>query len=481
MASGRFDVPRDPQVSSRHAYSYCVWSSSKDNANNKSSVNVKVYVGKYSTSTEPTRCTMNTYVSVSGATEPNKSVEPGSIQWVYPNSEIKVFDQSFEVKHNDDGTKTISISVSIGNNGVYHASGSASNLSLDTIPRATDMPSFSSGYIEDTYTITLSPKISGATHSIKMVFGKLTNWLQSDGSLGSSEKKLSGKSLSITIPKTYYTQFNGPEADCTMYLYTYNGNTNVGSKSKGVKIYCSSSRCSPRLGGTVEDTNSKTIELTGNKNILIANASTALVTPTIQISDSDDTSAYVTSKKINNSAFTTATKSISKPTSNVFDLQVTNSRNLTTSKTLQATGGIIPYIELTFNIVDLFRPEPTTGEIRLKYDGKYYPGNFKENGENNTLTLIWEYKLTNSDDDFITGGELTPTINTSNKTYSGDVILGNEFDYTKGYTFRFTYKDSIIDKSITKPVPKGYPIFWWNEDAVYIIGDLYVEGQINPS
>lgn len=480
MASGSFNLSKI-LGDSKYIYSYTKWSSSKNDADNKSSVNVKVYVGKSSGSTTPTRCTMNTYVSVSGSTEKSKSEEPGTIQQVNGGQEILVFDKSFEVKHNDDGTKKITISVSIGNNGVYHASGTSGEVSLDTIPRATNMPSFATGYIEDTYTLTLSPKISGAKHSIKMVFGSLTNWLQADGSLGTSEKLLSGKSLSLIIPKSYYTQFDGPEKNGTMYLYTYNGNAYVGGKSKTFKINCSSSRCTPRVNGTVIDVNEQTIALTGDENILVANASTALVTPTIQISDSDDTKAYVTSKKVNNSAFTSDTKSINKPAQNIFDLQVTNSRNFSTSKTLQATGGMIPYVELTFNIIDLFRPEPTTGEIQLKYDGKYYPGNFKENGENNSLTLIWEYKLTGSDDDYTTGGELSPTINSEKNTYSGDIILGNMFDYTKGYTFRFTYKDSIIDKSITKPVPKGYPIFWWNEDAVHIIGDLYVEGQINPS
>lgn len=480
MASGSFNLSKI-LGDSKYIYSYVKWSSSKNDKDNKSSVNVKVYVGKSSGSTKPTRCTMNTYVSVSGSTEKSQSEEPGTIQEVNGGQEILVFDKSFEVKHNNDGTKTISISASIGNNDVYHATGSANNLTLDVIPRETDTPALAAAYVEDTVSITLSPKISGAKHSIKMVFGSQTHWLQSNGALGSSEVKLSDKNLTMIIPASYYSEFNGTSKNATLYLYTYNGNTKIGSgKSKTVKISCNPTLCIPIITWVIQDINSTTLALTGDADTVVANASTVLITPTITVSDTDDTTAYITSKKVDNNIFTTNTYTVPKAAKKDFDITVTNSRGVTNSATASMVN-IIPYVELTFNIVDLFRPEPTTGEIQLKYDGKYYPGNFKENGENNPLTLIWEYKLTGSDDDYTTGGELSPTINSEKNTYSGDIILGNMFDYTKGYTFRFTYKDSIIDKSITKPVPKGYPIFWWNEDAVHIIGDLYVEGQINPS
>lgn len=573
------------------------------------------FSGNYIISKEPTNVT--TKGSGAQDTTTNWKYFEGRQDGRYEKGETVVKTITGTVYHNSSTGKASISASAYANAGPWNWKGTASgSADLPTIPRETPAPAFSSAYVEQTVTLAIAPKISGAQHSVKMVFGSLTNWLQSNGSLGSSEKKLSGKSLTMVIPKTYYKQFSGESKTGTLTLYTYNGDTKVGSgKSVTFKISCNPTLCIPNISGTAKDTNSVTVALTGDENTVVANASNIQVIPTIRISDSDDTTATITSKKVNKTSFTTSTYTFEKATTKSFEISVTNSRGLTNSKTVSMSR-LVPYVSLTFNVIDLYRPEPTTGEIALEYSGKYYPGEFTNglgkdtkylevgdklvydnitfsfpddlylsmqdletnkkhtivktneyeifygkfdtsydgvespyieysvwyseidgnnqmtpyhvyitksngtfvtgafmnettiisgadlgtvvevnsndtivypyitektinNGTFNTLDITWKYKPKSSNT-YIDGGVLTPKINTEKNTYSGKITLGTNFDYKQQYDFIFYYKDKIINSSLKKSVTRGLPIFWWSEDAVHIVGDLYVEGEINP-
>ena len=391
--------------------------------------------------------------------------------------------QDFTIKHDDDGKKTQRVTAEIHSSAFTPSYSVADGwVTLVTIPRATELPTLGTMSIEGLTYLQLSPKISGAKHSVKMVFGNLQNWVQSDGTLGSSETKLSGTNLPITIPTEYYSQFSGPSGQGTMYLYTYNNTDKVGEKSKTFKIVCNASLCTPIVDATVEDINPITLALTQNPNVIIANASNVLITPSIQITDEDDTTGYLTSKSIDATVFTTDTVVMNESTKKDFLLSVSNSRGFTGKKTVSAEGDLIPYVKLTFNIDELYRPETTGSEIVLKYSGKFFTGEFA-NGVSNELTLWWKYKTGSTE--YVDGGTLTPIIDAEKNTYSGEVTLGDIFDYQNQYEFQFFYKDKIVgienDKFAPGIVTRGIPVFWWTKDSFHIQGDLYVEGQINPT
>ena len=491
MASGRFDLTKTLGISA-YIYSRCEWSSSGSVGTNKSTINIRVIVGKRSGSNSPTTCTFNTNVSVSGAEYPSsKSSSP--YDSVSANEEIVVFEGTFVVPHDNDGKKSTTISVSIGNNNVYHANGS-STVTLDTIKRATELPSFTSLTVENQTVFTLSPYISGAKHSVRFRCGNtqasaitngVTKWLQADWSMGDEEVLLSGDTLAVNVPSYLYDVFDGSVGHISMTLYTYSGTTLIDSKTKWLKLLPGSS-CTPVVTAAIIDTNEKTISATGSANNIVANASLLEVIPTIQISDPDDTNSWIVSKSVEGEVFTEDTKFIPKPTKKDFLVSVTNNRGLTGNYTASATGRFIPYIDLTFDIEEIARTEPTSSEVTIQYSGKFFAGEFTDNlGENgnfNQLMIIWEYKVKGSSDEFTFGGALTPIINTEENTYSGEESLGELFDYQTNYEFKFTYIDRLntyIKDSVY--VTKGLPVFWWNENAVYILGDLYVEGQINPT
>lgn len=491
MASGRFDLSKTLGASS-YIYSRCEWSSSGSVETNKSTITVNVIVGKRSGSNTPTTCTFNTNVSVSGAEYPS-SQSSSPYDSVSANEEIVVFSGTFTVPHENNGSKSTTISVSIGNNNVYHAEGS-STVTLDTIKRATELPSFSTLTVEYQTVFTLNPYIENANHSVRFKCGDtqtsallspVTKWLQADYSMGDVETILPGRTLAVVVPSDLYNVFNGTSGYISMTLYTYSGTTLIDSKTKWVKLL-PGSNCTPVVSAVVNDTNEKTISATGGANNIVANASILEVIPSIQVSDPDDTNSWVVSKSVDGDVFTTDTKIIEKPTKQEFLLSVTNNRGLTGNYTIVPTGRYIPYIDLTFNIENIARTEPTSSEIKLEYSGRFFSGEFTDNlGEDgifNELIITWEYKVKGSSDDFVLGGVLTPTINTEDNTYSGNESLGELFDYKTNYEFKFTYIDRL--NTYTKEevyVSKGLPVFWWNEDEVHILGDLYVDGEINPT
>ena len=488
MASGKFDLTKTLGVSA-YIYSRCEWSSSGSVVTNKSTIDIRVIVGKRAGSREPTTCTFNTNVSISGAEYPSsKSSSP--YDSVSANEEIVVFSGTFVVPHDNDGKKTTAISVSIGNNNVYHASGS-STITLDVIKRATELPSFSTLIVEQQTTFVLAPYINNAKHSIRFRCGDtqstaitngVTKWLQPDWSLGDKEAILSDNTMAINVPSDLYNVFNGSTGHISMTLYTYSGSTKIDDKTKWIKLL-PGTNCTPVVTATVLDTNQKTISATGGANNIVANASILEVVPAIQVSDPDDTNAWVVSKSVDGAAFTEDIAVVPKPNKKDFLVSVTNNRGLTGNYSATVTGRFIPYIDLTFDIENISRVEPTSSEVSIQYSGKFYAGEFTNNlgddGTFNQLMIIWEYKIKGSDEDFIIGGVLNPTIDVETNTYFGSESLGELFDYQTNYEFRFRYIDRLNEYHKTDIyVTKGFPVFWWDENSVHVLGDLYVDGEI---
>lgn len=491
-------------------------------------------------------------------------------------------------------------------------------IKLTTIKRATEVPSLSM-YIKSSYNIPLSPYVNSFTHSIRFHFGNINKWLQNDGTLGDTEVKFSTKSPLFTVPKEYYQQFTGPSGVGTVYITTYNGNTSVGTKNKQFTIQCNPALCTPVASATVVDVNEKTLALTKNENNIVRYGSHMLITPTIQITDPDDTNATITSKAVvsGNStvSFTSDTVTIVGPNDKYVNLVITNSRNMTSNTTVSAQGDLVEYVPLTLDVNKVYRKEPTTGEVIIEYSGNYFAGeftsekitsqyiqvgdnlvtetfkmNFPEdaykyineeeiiiitttehdiianydigrfgsgegityyirirdntgettndlivycvyvNGDTveiienltemptpsmqvgvvesinsntelykyftrteivepipNELEISWWYK-TKTEEDYILGGTLNPTINVNKNTYEGNETLGGfttndngdttlniNFDYKQQYDFIFTAVDKISDGDTEeRSISRGYPIFWWDENDVHFLGNVYV-------
>lgn len=466
-----------------------------DIENNESTMRVDVWLGRAST-TSYVGGTWSGHISINWETDDLVQIPiSGAIPYpTYINGGdwYHLATVDFPIKHDADGSKIIRVTTEITRTQFTPSYCVADDwVKLITIPRATTAPDLS-GWIGTSYNYSLSPAAE-FMHSIYIKFGGIQKWLQADGKLGDNEYKFSTNNTSpiFTIPKSFYNEFTTREGKgiITVKTYSRDGITYIGESTGNLTAICQSALCSPTIStteSTVVDINPITLALTGNENNIVRFASNVKVTPTISVSDSEDTKTTLISKSVNNIVFTDDSIVLPEVSDKTFNVNATNSRNMPALTTrISATGILIPYVKLTFNINKLYRPEPTTGEISLEYSGNYYAGSFRPGLEDdiaNELTIAWKYKLKGeSDDKYVDGGVLTPTINVEKNTYNGDISLGTMFDYTQQYDFMFYYSDKIVSKVEHETVSRGIPVYWWTANSFHIQGDLYVEGQINPT
>lgn len=451
--------------------------------NNTSVVRVDLWLGRTLSSGYPIRGTYNGYIEADRENyggfptqhrDISKSVNQNSVN-IGPNVLIGTWD--YTIQHNNDGSRNVRITTELSGQG-FSPSYCVVDVvvGLSTIPRASTVNPLSA-YIESQSNIVINPYAS-FNHSVRVWFGSINKWLQSDGTLGDNEYIFSSSNIrpSFVIPADFYSQFTSERGVGNIYVYTYSGGTKIGENHNTLTAICNPALCNPYATATVFDVNSKTLAITKNKNDVIRYQSIMEITPTITVSGVNDTQTTLKSKSINGTIFTTDTARVVNPTDKSFTLKLVNSRNMSSEIIVEASGELIPYIPLTFS-ANLWRTEPTTGEVEIEYSGNYFAKNFKDEESNtvsNSLSLFWKYREKGTEN-WIDGTALEPTIDANNNTYSGRQSLGTIFDYRKQYEFIVLYNDKLIEQtSSIYPVSRGFPIFWWSEDAVHIMHKLYV-------
>lgn len=193
--------------------------------------------------------------------------------------------------------------------------------------------------------------------------------------------------------------------------------------------------------------------------------------------------ATIKSIKVNNQNATVSgsigTLTILKSTTGTYNIVVEDSRGYKTTQT--ATKTLINYVPLSLSAT-LQRTSQTSGEVLLSYSGNYWSGNF--GGESNTLTCSWKYREKGSST-WINGTTLSPTINTSQNTYSQTSISLNTlleeddkfFNYQKDYEFLIIASDKISTLQPQYSVVKGLGILELYKTTALINGNLDVTGE----
>jgi hypothetical protein len=129
------------------------------------------------------------------------------------------------------------------------------------------------------------------------------------------------------------------------------------------------------------------------------------------------------------------------------------------------------------------RIQPTTGEIGLEFDGKYFNNTFGKVA--NSLKISYAYKIKEDEDysdEVLLGRDvdykiIDNTFHSGDSDYKSEINLGAIFDYKKVYNFVLYVEDEITRLVINALVVKGIPIFWWNGEKVTINGDLYLADE----
>ena len=347
------------------------------------------------------------------------------------------------VNHNADGTASTTVTGLCDTPWTIGDASCSGTLTLPTIPRTSPI-TCTDGLIESSVSININRASDSFIHTLRYTFGSLSGTIATGVAT----------SYGWTIPSTFYTQIpNSKSGIGTLYCDTYNNGTLIGTSSCNFNAYTDESKCKPDVSAIIVDTNTSAINLTGDSNTLIKFISNPKITITATAKNSSSISNRTVSCGDGKSGSGTEV-TLNKVESGNFTVSATDSRGYTTS--IPITKDLIEYINLTLN-PDFYRPEPTTGEVKLSYDGNYFAGSFGT--IDNSLTVKYRYKeSTVSSWDGIEYTSITPTIDEENNKYSGNVSLGTGFDYQKSYDFEIIATDKLNSISQIVPVSKGIHI-----------------------
>lgn len=358
-----------------------------------------------------------------------------------------LFTKTVDIVHDNDGTKEdVPVSASY-TSGVSSGTVTASMLvDLTTIDRESTLGA-SDANIGSKSTIVVDRKNKDFTHSIAYKFGSLTGYIKADGSLSTTEVKLTAVSISWTVPTTFYGQIpKAKTGTCTLTIKTYSGNTQIGAaKTDTLTVTAAQALCAPIVSGTVADINDATVALTGDDSKLVRYMSVAYCAITATAKNS----ATIASKKIAGVAVTDDATEISGIRTSSVDFYAKDSRGYESAVSVPVE--LVPYIVLT-NKASGARDDPTSGNVTLTVKGNYYNGSF--GAEDNALSI--RYSIDGSDPI-----EATPTIN--GNTYSATLALTG-LDYQSAFEISVTVSDKLDSKTEIVSIGKGVPIYYHNEN-----------------
>lgn len=356
-----------------------------------------------------------------------------------------LFTKTVDIPHDDDGTKEDMVISASYTSGVSSGTVTASTM-VDLTPIARESTvGASDANIGSKSTIVVTRRSSAYTHSIAYKFGTLTGYIKADGSVSTTEVKLTAVSISWTVPTAFYAQIpKAKSGTCTLTIRTYSGNTQIGTaQTDTLTVTAARSLCTPTVSGTVVDIDDATVALTGDDSKLVRYMSTALCT----IAATAKNSATIVQRKIGGTVVSGTTREISGFQAESVVFYTKDSRGYENTATVAVE--LIPYIVLT-NRSSGARDDPTSGNATLKIKGNYYNGSF--GAEDNALTI--QYSIDGGDP-----VEVTPAID--GNTYSATVALSG-LDYQSSFEIAVTVSDKLDSKTETVSIGKGVPIYYHN-------------------
>lgn len=373
------------------------------------------------------------------------------------------------IPHNPDGTLTITISAGGGISGTTFDSSSLSQrITLPQIPRQATLTSAPNFTDEENPTITYLNPI-GNYSGLTLLQACIAS---TDGqTIYVPYRDISKTSSTYTFVLTdnernALRQATPNSNSLAVKFYVkciLNGSTLYDSVQKTMSIV----NASPSLGTpVVEDVNSETIYLTGDKNKLIKYFSDAMA----RFSPTARKYSTIKSKTITNGG-----KTVSNVNANLFSdvengnfvFAVVDSRGNASSQTVSKT--IIGYVKLSCNVRAV--PPTTDGDGSITISGNYWGNNF--GAHNNVLILHYRHKA--GDGAYGEWQAVTATPTFKNNTFTIKVDVSG-LDYRQSHTFQARAADLLMTVDSNEHKVRTTPVFDWGEnDFSFNVPVEYVE------
>ena len=407
--------------------------------NNNSSVTVKSYLG---------RASSQSYFGGNASLNINCNGESRSTNksFSYPTyinggAWLLVQEETFTVKHEDNGTKTILVMSSLTTNDFSPNNAFVSDsMQLTTIPRASSV-SVSNYDLGQNINIVIGKKVSSFTSSLTFKIGEKygnivekTNdsnyiWVMSDSLI---------KEIKASNPNT-------KNVSATIYCDTYNGDTKIGSTQNAT--FTLTIIDLPTIESiTIEEQNTMVSGLTTDivkyvsKSKITVNA-TAPYGTTIKKyyflkggnTYNSDTNEYI----LENIQDSFMDGDVLKTR---FTVYVEDNRGNVSTETIEDKN-FIDYVNLAINTTDikLARLTNVSNTVKLTLTGFVYNGLIGDS--QNIITLTYRYKLQGTNE-WSEYGNVNAILDGNNFKVN-DIELAGEFDYRENYNFEFYATDLL--------------------------------------
>lgn len=382
---------------------------------------------------------------------------------------VSLGSHKFTVPHNADGTWSGKIGASyrlnINYGGTYIGTISGDQtITLPTIPRASTV-SATDANIGSVSSIYINAKSSAFSHGLLVTFGSLSFYLDGNGNPSSSYVTFTQRTIPFRLPDSFYAQIpNAASGEVTLTLWTHTDKENYFDPTTTTfTATAAAALCAPTVSATCQDTNDKTLALTGNADALVRYASTASGSLSVAARNSASIKRItVAGTEVPLSATSYA---ITNVETNKVTITATDSRGYSTSQTIEKT--LVPYVQLTCNILRANRPVPSSNEAQIEIAGQYFAGNF--GAADNALTL----KYQNPSGDWV---EVTPTIDTAKNTYTASITVP-DLDYRQAFSIPVQAEDKLFTATNTAQIMAGVPSFYWTKEFFQLNVPLRLNGE----
>lgn len=392
--------------------------------------NVTVSVKFFRTNTEyETYGTGKVYCTIDG-TQYTSSV---GLSQKITSSGIKLFTKTLNIKHNSDGSKTLTVSsrISLDLNGSNLTSSSQSySHALTKLARNSTISSLTSSVSingTNTSTVNITRANDSYTHTVKWTVGSHTH----------SATKV-GTSTSYAIPASWIDALpNSTSGTAKVTVSTYNGSTKIGSDvSKNFTITVPTSVV-PTVSATttlVNDTvpSSWGIYVQGKSKCKITVSGSSPYGATIKSFAISGTNGKYSGSL--SSAGSWTSPYITESGSVSFKVKATDTRNRTASTTKSIT--VYPYKNPSISITKVFRctSDGTASDTGTYISASILTSNYSDCNGKNTITQTVMYRESTSS-----------TWSTATSVTTGTpVILGDDsISNSKSYVIRFTITDAF--------------------------------------
>lgn len=382
---------------------------------------------------------------------------------------VSLGSHKFTVPHNADGTWSGKIGASyrlnINYGGTYIGTISGDQtITLPTIPRASTV-SATDANIGSVSSIYINAKSSAFSHGLLVTFGSLNFYLDGNGNPSSSYVTFMQRTVPFRLPDSFYAQIpNSATGKVTLTLWTHTDKDHYfDPETTTFTATAAAALCAPTVSATCRDTNEKTVALTGNADALVRYASTASGSLSVAARNSASIKRITVAGRevpLNATSY-----SITNVETNKVTVTATDSRGYSTTQTIEKT--LVPYVQLTCNILRANRPVPSSNEAQIEIAGQYFAGNF--GAADNTLTL----KYQNPSGDWV---EVTPTIDTAKNTYTASITVP-DLDYRQAFNIPVQAEDKLFTATNTAQIMAGVPSFYWTKEFFQLNVPLRLNGE----